>query len=121
MKAWLVLGVAACTALGPFPALARPKLVKARPEKGVIVKKTPTKIQLWFHEDLDTRGSSFTVVNQKKERVDRGQGKVDLHDRTMMEGPVGPLPPGVYTVKWKAVADDDKGVTERTFTFRVRE
>jgi methionine-rich copper-binding protein CopC len=121
MKAWLAVAMAACIALAPLPALAHPKLIKTQPAKGAILKKAPAKIQLRFHEELDTRGSSFTVVNSKKERVDKGDGRVNLDDRTLMEGSVGPLPPGVYTVKWKAVADDDKGLTEGTFTFRVRE
>lgn len=102
------------------PALAHPKLVKAQPAKGAVLKKAPTRIQLWFHEELDTKQSGFTVVNRKGERVDNGDAKVNLDDRTMIEGSIKPLPPGVYTVKWKAVADDDKGVTEGIFTFRVR-
>lgn len=103
------------------PAVAHPKLVKAQPAKGAILKKTPAKVQLWFHEELDTKASGFTVLDQKKDRVDSGDGKVNLDNRMMMEGTVKPLPPGVYTVKWTAVADDDQGVTEGTFTFRVRE
>lgn len=102
------------------PALAHPKLVKAQPAKGAILKKAPTKIELWFHEELDTKLSTFTVSDQKNGRVDTGDAKVNLDDRKMMESSVKALAPGVYTVKWKAVADDDKGVTEGTFTFRVQ-
>jgi methionine-rich copper-binding protein CopC len=113
--------IGALIALWVFPALAHPKLVKAQPAKEAILKKAPTKIQLWFHEELDTKLSSFTVLNQKNERVDNGDGKVNLDERKMMGGSVQSLPAGTYTVKWKAAGDDDKVVVEGKFTFRVRE
>jgi methionine-rich copper-binding protein CopC len=103
------------------PALAHPKLVKAQPAKGAILKKAPARIQLWFQEELDTKLSSFTVHNEKNERVDIRDAKVNLDDRKMMEGTVRSLPRGRYTVRWKAAGDDDKVVVEGTFTFQVRE
>lgn len=111
----------AMVAVTAAPALAHPKLVKAQPAKGAVLKKAPSRIQLWFHEELDTKQSSFTVVNQKNARVDNGDARVNLDDRTRLDGSVKALGPGVYTVKWEAVADDDKGATEGTFTFRVQE
>lgn len=110
----------AMMAVTAAPALAHPKLVKAQPAKGAVLRKAPTRILLWFHEEMDTKQSTFTVLNQSNKRMDNGDAKVNLDDRTMMEGSVKALAPGVYTVKWKAVADDDKGVTEGTFTFRVQ-
>lgn len=118
---WTAGLLGALIAVAAPPALAHPKLVKAQPAKGAILKKAPTRIQLWFHEELDTKQSTFTVLNQSNERMDNGDAKVNLDDRKMMEGSVKALAPGVYTVKWKAVADDDKGVTEGTFRFWVRE
>lgn len=120
MANWVIV-VAVCTVLAAAPALAHPKLVKAQPAKGAILKKAPTKIQLWFHEELDTKLSSFAVYNAKNERVDSGDAKVNLDDRKMLEGSVRSLPAGSYTLKWKAAGDDDKVVVEGTFTFRVRE
>jgi len=121
MRKWIGILGAVCAVLTAVPALAHPKLVKAQPAKGAILKKAPAKIQLWFHEELDTKLSSFTVQNQRNERVDNGDGKVNLDERKMMEGSVRPLPAGNYTVKWKAAGDDDKVVVEGTFTFRVRD
>ncbi len=121
MRKCIGMLVAVCVVLTTVPALAHPKLVKAQPAKGAILKKAPTKILLWFHEELDTKLSTFTVLNQKNERVNSGDAKVNLDDRKMIEGSVEPLPPGNYTVKWKAAGDDDKAVIEGTFTFRVRE
>jgi methionine-rich copper-binding protein CopC len=117
------MAVLASVVLMAGPALAHPKLVKAQPEKGATLKKAPAKIQLWFHEELDTKLSTFTIHNQKNERVDNGDARVNLDpaDRTLVEGTVKDLPPGMYTVRWKAAGDDDKAVVEGTFTFRVRE
>jgi methionine-rich copper-binding protein CopC len=121
MRQWIGMLVALGAVLTAVPALAHPKLVKAQPAKGAILKKAPTKIQLWFHEELDTKLSSFTVLNQKNERVDNGDAKVNLDERKMIEGSVRSLPAGRYTVKWKAAGDDDKAVVEGTLTFRIRE
>ncbi len=118
---WIGIAVLLGALVVTAPALAHPKLVKAQPAKGGILKKAPTKVQLWFHEELDTKLSSFTVLNQKNERVNSGDAKVNLDDRKIIEGSVGSLPPGIYTVKWKAAGDDDKVVVEGTFTFRVRD
>ena len=115
------MAVLASAVLLAGPALAHPKLVKAQPAKGASLKKAPTKIQLWFHEELDTKLSMFTVHNQKNDRVDAGDVKVNLDDRTLMEGSLGRLAPGTYTVRWKAAGDDDKVVVEGTLTFRVLE
>ncbi len=118
---WIGMLGAVCAVLTASPALAHPKLVKAQPAKGAILNKAPTKIQLWFHEELDTKLSTFTVLNRNDERVDNGDAKVSLDDRKMMEGSLRALPAGSYTVKWKAAGDDDKVVVEGTLTFRVRE
>lgn len=121
MKIWIRIAVVLVGLVAAAPASAHPKLVKAQPAKGAILKKAPTSIQLWFHEELDTKLTSFTVHNQKRERVDNGDAKVNLDDRKMIEGSVKPLPPGEYTVRWNAAGDDDKVVIEGTLTFRVRE
>lgn len=121
MKIWIGIVSTIGVLLVQTSALAHPKLVKAQPAKGAILKKPPTKIQLWFQEELDTKLSSFTVQNPRNERVDNGDGKVNLDERKMMEGSVRSLPAGNYTVKWKAAGDDDKVVVKGTFTFRVRD
>ncbi len=100
-------------------AWAHPKLVKARPAANASLRQAPSKVQVWFHEELDTKGSRLAVWNSKDEQVDRGDSKVSLEDRTLIEVSLKPLEPDKYTVKWRAMADDDREVTQGEFTFRV--
>jgi methionine-rich copper-binding protein CopC len=74
---------------------------------------------VWFHEELDTKGSKLSVWNAQGEQVDEGNSKVSLSDRSLMEVGLKPLPPGAYTVKWRAMADDDKVVTQGQFRFTL--
>lgn len=94
-------------------------LVRSRPTPNARLTHAPARVQAWFTEELDTKGSRLTVWNNQEEQVDRGDSKVSLDDRTLMEVGLKPLTPGLYTVKWRAMADDDREVTQGEFTFRV--
>jgi copper resistance protein C len=100
-------------------AWAHPKLVRSRPAAEARLSRAPAKVQIWFDEELDSKGSRLTVWNEQNERADREDGKVSLDDRRLIEVGLKPLGPGRYTVKWRAMADDDKGVTQGDFAFRV--
>lgn len=99
---------------------AHPKLVKSKPAAGAVLAKAPEVVQVWFHEELDTKGSPISVWDAKNVRVDRGDGKVNLDDRMRLEVGLRSLGKGKYTVRWKAMADDDKGVTQGSFRFSVK-
>lgn len=100
-------------------AWAHPKLVRSHPAPNAVLSRPPTKVQVWFHEELATKGSKIAVWNRENEQVDRGDSRVSLDDRTLIEVGLKPLGPGKYTVKWRAMADDDREVTQGEFTFRV--
>ena len=114
-------GLVAAVAVLAFAATAwaHPKLVYSRPVANAQLSRPPARVQVWFDEELNTKGSKLTVWNQDNERVDTGDGKVSLDDRKLIEAALKPLPPGRYTVQWRAMADDDRGVTQGEFTFRV--
>jgi methionine-rich copper-binding protein CopC len=115
---WVVPAALAVT-LVAATAGAHPKMVRSRPASNAHLTSPPSKIQVWFHEELDAKGSRLTVWNEQNEQVDRGDSKVSLDDRKLIEVGLKPLPPGRYTVKWRAMADDDKGVTQGKFAFTV--
>ncbi len=114
----LVVSVAAALALAAT-AWAHPKIVHSRPVANAQLTRPPAKVQVWFDEELDTKGSKLTAWSEDGGQVDAGDSKVSLDDRRLIEVGLKPLPPGRYTVKWRAMADDDRGVTQGEFTFRV--
>ena len=115
----------AVTVLPAGPALGHAKLLKASPAPGAKVTVAPQVVQAWFKlsagEELDAERSTISVWNAAGKRVDDGKGGVDLKDldRLSMIVRLKPLPPGTYTVKWKAVSDPDGAVAQGRFTFTV--
>jgi len=51
--------------------------------------------------------------------VDRGDGRVDAKDSTLLEVSLPALPPGRYHVLWSVVARDGHR-TEGRFPFRIK-
>lgn len=100
-------------------ASAHPRVVRSQPAPGGLLVRPPEIVQVWFQEELTPKGSKLTVWNQRGERVDGGDSQVSLDDRTLIEVSLKPLGPGSYTVKWRAMADDDREVTQGEFVFRV--
>lgn len=102
-------------------ASAHAKLIKAQPASGSTVKKAPALVRLWFDDELDPKHSTVGVFDRRARRVDDGKGGVDLDDmdRKSMIARLRPLPPGVYTVRWKAVSADDGFVAQGAFRFTV--
>jgi methionine-rich copper-binding protein CopC len=102
----------------PGAALAHAKLVLAEPAADTIVTAPPAQLKLHFSEELDVRLSTAQVTGPNGARVDTG-AHVDLNDRTLLLVDTPGLPAGVSTVRWHAVADDDKGITEGSYTITV--
>lgn len=100
-------------------AWAHPSLTRSRPAANATLTRAPAKVQAWFNEELSTKSSRLTVWSEAGEQVDRGNSKVSLGDRRLIEVSLRPLGPGRYTVRWRAMADDDREVTQGEFAFRV--
>ncbi len=113
-----MLGAASLTAGSVVSA--HPRVVKSNPAAGAVLAKASEVVQVWFHEELDTTGSTIAVWDAKNGRVDRGDGKVNLDDRIRLGVGLKPLRKGTDTVRWKAMPDDDKGVTQGSFRFSVK-
>ena len=120
VRCWRRFAAAALAiAFSAVTAWAHPKVVRSGPAANAHLTQAPAKVQVWFHEELDAKGSKLTVWNEQNEQVDRGDSKVSLDDRKLIEVGLKPLPLGRYIVKWRAMADDDKAVTQGQFTFTV--
>lgn len=116
---WPAAPLAAALSLAAATAWAHPSPVRSHPAPNASLIRAPAKVQVWFNEEINTQGSKLSVWNETGEQVDRGDSKVSLDDRAVIAVGLKPLPPGRYTVKWRAMADDDREVTQGEFTFRV--
>ncbi len=100
----------------PTPARAHAHLVQATPPAGAVLGTAPARIDLVFDEELDEKDSRIRVYDASDARVDRDD--VQVAKKRMTVG-VRDLPTGTYRVAWRSVADDDKGVIQDRYTFRI--
>ncbi|GAA4634690.1 hypothetical protein GCM10023196_077190 [Actinoallomurus vinaceus] len=92
--------------LGAAPADAHTTLTAAVPAKNSKVP-SPARIKLTFAEAV--RFPGIVVLDAKGGHHE--SGKAHVTDATVTEQVGGVLPPGVYTVGWRVVADDGHPVT----------
>lgn len=94
---------------------------RSDPPAETIVPTAPAVLQVWFTEGVRSQGSRLEVLDAAGNRVDGGDGRVDLNDpdRKRMLVSLPPLPDGVYTVRWVAVSADDDHEASGSFRFGV--
>ena len=108
----LVLLVATGSAWGhAFPDHSEPRV-------GWTVPTPPSRVRIWFDGMLEPTFSTITVRNADREQVDKGDGRVNPSDGTILEVSLPPLPPGTYRVFWSVVARDGHR-TEGDFPFTI--
>ncbi|MCO6006093.1 copper resistance protein CopC [Actinoallomurus purpureus] len=101
-----IAAVAVTGLLTAAPADAHTTLTAAVPAKGSKVP-SPARIKLTFAEAV--RFPGIVVLDAKGGHHE--SGKAHATDATVTEQVAGVLPPGVYTVGWRVVADDGHPVT----------
>jgi copper resistance protein C len=107
-----------CVACVALSAHAHAMLDRAEPRVGSTVESAPQELKLWFAERLEQASSRVEVRDAAGKRVDTGKVRIDENDRTLLRVPLTVLPPGAYTVKWRAVSADAHSSQGR-FGFRV--
>ena len=101
--------------LSAATAFAHAELKSAVPPAGGTVAAAPNEVMVNFSEPLEPAFSTVVVRDSTGKQVD----KADAHiDSATVRVSLQPLPPGIYTVKWRAVTVDTHH-TEGTFTFTV--
>jgi copper resistance protein C len=80
----------------------------------------PKKVIMHFSEDLEPKFSSITVSNEAGRVVSKQASVVNSTDAKLMTVTLPPLPAGVYTVHWVAVAVDSHR-TQGAYNFTVKE
>jgi hypothetical protein len=79
----------------------------------------PAEVSMTFTEALEDAFSSLTVVDAAGHAVANGKAEVDSATHTVMHLALPALAPGVYTVKWVAVARDGHR-TSGSYSFTVK-
>ncbi|HKW80394.1 MAG TPA: copper resistance CopC family protein [Casimicrobiaceae bacterium] len=117
MRYWLQL-VVACAPVFAAPAGAHAFLDHASPAVGSTVHATPTRVRLWFTQELESAFSTLQVSNASGQRVDKADVQLDPADATLLSVSLPPLAPGRYRVTWRVLSVDTHA-TEGDFTFDV--
>jgi methionine-rich copper-binding protein CopC len=110
--------VAAYFAL-PCPAYAHAILVKSQPVKDATVTVTPTQVDVWFNDKVGSEYKALAVIDSNGKRFDNKDVAQETFDQSHMFATVQPLPPGVYTVRYRVVSIDTHIVTGK-FQFSVQ-
>jgi methionine-rich copper-binding protein CopC len=116
IAAALGLGIA-LTAIAPA-ARGHAFLDHASPAVGSTVAAAPPVLSLSFTQELEPAFSSVTVTNAAGQRVDLGNAQVLPEAPAELRVGLRPLPPGSYTVNWRAVSVDTHP-TEGRFQFTI--
>ncbi len=105
-----------------FPATsqAHAVLLRSDPAENAVLHAAPDQVHLWFSETLNATLSAVTVFNQANQRVDNRDASLASGDAREMDVTLEPrLPPGVYTVIWRAASDDDGHIVPGSFLFTI--
>ena len=109
-----------CLCIVPNDSFAHAYPDHADPKVGSTVSAAPPIVRIWFDSDLEPVFSSIMVHAAKDNAmVDKGDGRVDPSDPTLLEVSVPTLPPGSYIVIWSVVARDGHR-TSGNFTFTIK-
>jgi copper resistance protein C len=109
-----------CLCVAPTSSFAHAYPDHADPKVGSTVSAPPSLVRIWFDSDLEPVFSSIMVHAAKDNTmVDKGDGRVDPSDPTLLEVSVPTLPPGSYIVIWSVVARDGHR-TSGNFTFTTK-
>ncbi|MGH2400644.1 MAG: copper resistance CopC family protein, partial [bacterium] len=87
------------------------------PRANAVLPSSPPEIILAFNEPIDETFSRLEILGSDGRRVG-GIATVGARG-TRMRAAVGPLPPGVYSVRWRVLSAVDGHTTSGAFVFAV--
>lgn len=76
------------------------------PKVGATVSGSPSNVRIWFDGDLEPVFSTIAVQDKGGKKIDKGNGRVNPSNSTLLEVSLPPLPAGTYRVFWNVVARD---------------
>jgi methionine-rich copper-binding protein CopC len=100
-------------------AFGHAQLDHANPKVGSKVDASPGRVQIWFDDKVDPKGTSIQVFDASSKQIDGKDCKQDEKDKTLMSVSLPQhLPDGTYKVTWTALCEDGH-TTKGEFTFIV--
>jgi methionine-rich copper-binding protein CopC len=105
-------------AFAPNGAWAHAHLESSSPAEGATVPAGLTSITLTFSEEISVEQSAADLSGPSG-AVAGASAAVNRADRKMLTVTTPGLTEGKYTLAWKAVTEDDNGITNGTLTFSV--
>jgi copper transport protein len=102
-------------------ASAHAALVRGNPSNNEQLKRSPTRVVLYFSEPVEPRLTEIQVTDDDQSRVDEGDTAFDSNDRTLASVGVERLDPGLYFVKWSNVSTVDGHNLRGSYPFVVLE
>jgi methionine-rich copper-binding protein CopC len=105
--------------VGPRVASAHAHLESSTPADGATVGSGLTQVVLTFTEEMSVDQSSAQLASADGSAVSGATSAVDKLNRNTLTITTPALADGKYTVTWRAVTEDDNGITNGTFSFTV--
>lgn len=98
-------------------AQAHPKIVAIEPTPDAQLDRAPERVRISFDEPLEPL-SSLQLFDAQGRQVDHGGGAPRADDPSILELPLPPLEPGIYTAVWTIVGSDSH-ILKDNFAFTV--
>ncbi len=98
-------------------AMAHGILQGSSPRANAVFPSSPPEVVLAFNEPIDETFSRVEILSSDGNRAG-GPAQVSAGG-TRMRVTVGPLPPGIYTVRWRVLSAVDGHITSGAFVFAV--
>jgi len=121
-RRWLAVFVILLCLFAALPGStsAHAELARSEPGQGAMLGSAPSRVDLWFTENLTPSGSTIRVYDAQRKQVDKGDLRLDPTDAEHLSISLDPsLPNGTYTVAWKSSSSVDGHLITGTFTFTV--
>jgi copper transport protein len=114
----LLLVAALAALVFPAGASAHATLLKATPGFGQRLARSPAVVRLSFDQSVEALSDAIRVLDTKGRLLSKGA--VTSADKLTVSAPVGRLPRGGYTIRWRVVSADGH-VVSGVYTFGVRQ
>jgi len=113
----LVIGL---TVLQVHEAWAHASLVKSDPPRRSTLSESPSKIQLWFNEEIETAYAAVSVVDVNDKVVSKAAPEKVANDPKSIILALPKLAAGAYKVQFRVLSIDGH-VVDSNYSFRIKD